>query len=420
MASEKKVYTLYQLNRSIKNALETKAGEEGFWVKAEIANITRSKTGHVYLDFVEERDGARKAAIRGTIWSSAMRIINSQLGDDTETVLSVGSEIVFMCRVTFHEVYGLSLSISEIDLIFMFGELEKRKKEAIGHVKKEGIDRLNKERALPRVVHKIALVGSPGTSGFRDFAHHVLHNEWRFRFEIEVFSAPVQGVEASYKIIEAIHLADETNPDAIVVVRGGGSPLDLDCFNNLELAIAIGNCKNPVLTGIGHETDLCVADIVSHKYFKTPTDVGDFVVERASFFASLLIEIATKVGSRSQAVIFKEQNFSDRAKLLIRELSSKMIIEKRTDYSQMRADIKREFERLLEKQKEAISQFKNIIKLLHPLNTLARGYSVVRVNGTSVSTIAKIKKGDQVDVQLQDGEFSATINELKNNEHEKP
>ena len=385
----------------------------------EIANITNSKTGHVYVDFVEERDGVRKASIRGTIWSSAMRIINSQLGDDTDTVLSVGSEIVFMCRVTFHEVYGLSLSISEIDLSFMLGELEKRKKEAIEHVKKEGIDRFNKERELPRVVHKIALVGSPGTSGFRDFAHHVLHNEWRFRFEIDVFSAPVQGVEASAKIIEAIHLADETNPDAIVVVRGGGSPLDLDCFNNLELAIAIGNCRTPVLTGIGHETDLCVADIVSHRYFKTPTDVGDFVVERASFFASLLIEIATKVGSRSQAVIFKEQSFLERAKLLIRELSSKMIIEKRTDYSQMRADLKREFERLLEKQKEAISQFQNTIKLLHPLNTLARGYSVVRLNGTSVSTIARIKKGDQVDVQLQDGEFSATINELKKNENEK-
>ena len=419
MANEKKVYTLYQLNRSIKNALETKVGEKGFWVKAEIANITRSKTGHVYVDFVEEKEGVRRAAIRGAIWSSAMRTIKSQLGEDTETVLSVGSEIVFLCRITFHEVYGLSLSISEIDLSFMLGELERRKKETIEKVKKNGIDLLNKEISLPRVLHKIALVGSPGTSGFRDFAHHVLHNEWRFRFDIDIFSAPVQGVDASSKIIEAIQKADETKPDVIVVVRGGGSPLDLDCFNNLDLAIVIGNCNTPVLTGIGHETDLCVSDIVANKYFKTPTDVGDFIVERSSNFASLLIEIATKVGSRSQTYLFREQSFLEKAKLLIREQSAKLILEKRSDFSQIKIDLKREVERLLEKQKESISNFQNTIKLLHPKNTLARGYSVVRLNGVSVPSIDGLKIGDDVDIQIKDGEVSATINELKMNDHGK-
>ena len=419
MASEKKVYTLYQLNRSIKNALETKAGKSGFWVKAEIASITESKTGHIYIDFVEEKDGARLAAIRGKIWSSAMRNIKLQLGDYSETILSKGSEIVFLCRVTFHEVYGLSLSISEIDLSFMLGELERRKKETIDHVIKKGIDKLNKELVLPRVIHKIALVGSPGTSGFRDFAHHVLYNEWRYRFDIDVFSAPVQGVEAAPKIIEAIKKADASNLDAIVLVRGGGSPLDLDCFNSLDLAIAIGNCKTPVLTGIGHETDMCVSDIVAHQYFKTPTDVGDFIVERSLLFSSLLIEIATKVGTRSQTAIFREQSFLEKAKLLIREQSSKLIMKKKNDFIQIRIDIKREFERLIEKHKEAISNIQNTIKLLHPRNTLSRGYSVVRLDGVAVPSISNLKKGDDVDVQLKDGEFSATIIELKNIEHGK-
>ncbi|MBM71561.1 MAG: exodeoxyribonuclease VII large subunit [Crocinitomicaceae bacterium] len=419
MTIEKKIYTLYQLNRSIKNTLETKAGDIGFWVKAEIANITKSKTGHVYVDFVEEKNGIRKAAIRGTIWSSAMRSIKSQLAEDTYTVLSKGSEIVFLCRVTFHEVYGLSLSISEIDLSFIIGELERRKKETIEHVKKEGIDKLNKEKELPIVVHNIALIGSPGTSGFRDFAHHVVHNEWRFRFEIDVYSAPVQGVEAASKIIEAIQLADSNKHDAIVLVRGGGSPLDLDCFNNLDLAISIGNCQTPVLTGIGHENDLCVSDIVAHQYFKTPTDVGDFIVERANAFASLLIEIATKVGTRSQTAIFREQRYLDKAKLIIRELALKIILEKKADLSQIRIDLKREFERVVGKQKEAISNIKKTIKLLHPDNTLARGYSIVRLKGISVPSINNIQKDDCVDVQLKDGEFSATINELKKNENGK-
>lgn len=122
MAEEKKVYTLYQLNRSIKHTLETKAGENGFWVKAEIANITSSKVGHVYLDFVEEHNGMRRAAIRGVVWKSSMQSIKNSLGDDITNILKVGSEIVFLCRVTFHEVFGLSLSISEIDLSFMLGD----------------------------------------------------------------------------------------------------------------------------------------------------------------------------------------------------------------------------------------------------------------------------------------------------------
>ncbi|MBM55355.1 MAG: exodeoxyribonuclease VII large subunit [Euryarchaeota archaeon] len=413
MTREKKVYTLYQLNRSIKNALETKAGESGFWVKAEIAQITRSKTGHVYIDFVEERNGVRKAAIRGTIWSSAMRLISSELGSDTDNIISIGSEIVFLCRVTFHEVFGLSLSISEIDLSFMLGELEKRKKETIDHINKEGIDKLNKAKPLPRVIHKIALIGSPGTSGFRDFAHHVIHNEWKFRFDIEVYSAPVQGLEAASNIIKAIKQADDSTSDAIVLVRGGGSPLDLDCFNDLNLAIAIGNCKTPILTGIGHETDTCVADIVAHKYFKTPTDVGDFVVERAISFASLLIEIATKVGSRSQSIIFREHSLLDKSRLGLREFSTNLLTSKRTVLNQISIDLKRDYSRLLEKKKEAISNFKNTIQLLHPQNTLKRGYSVVKSNGVSISSINDLAVNSKVDVQLSDGQFEATINEIK-------
>ena len=204
-----------------------------------------------------------------------------------------------------------------------------------------------------------------------------------------------------------------------MLVRGGGSPLDLDCFNSLDLAIAIGNCKTPVLTGIGHETDMCVSDIVAHQYFKTPTDVGDFIVDRSLLFGSLLIEIATKVGTRSQTAIFREQSFLEKAKLLIREQSSKLIMEKKNDFIQIRIDLKREFERLIEKHKEAISNIQNTIKLLHPRNTLARGYSVVRLDGVAIPSISNLKKGDDVDVQLKDGEFSATITELKNIEHGK-
>ena len=412
MTEEKKVYTLLQLNRSIKNALETKSGHRGFWVKAEIAKVTHTSKGFAYIDFVEESNGVRKAAIKGNIWSSALEKIKAQLGSDFNSVLKAGSEIVFLCRVTFHEVYGLSLSISEIDLSFMLGELERRKKEAIEHIKKEGIDELNKALTLPRVIHKIALVGSPGTSGFRDFCHHVCYNKYQFKFDIEVFRSPVQGAEAPPKIIEALRSADSSGADTIVLVRGGGSPLDLDCFNNLDLAIAIGNLKTPVLTGIGHETDFSVADLVAHEHLKTPTDVGEFVVNRSLKFASLLIEIASKVGSRAITALSRENKFLSNASLLIREMSLKVLSDKKAELGQINIDIKREFERCLSKNSDTLNTIANTIKLLHPSNTLQRGYSIVKSEGKSIRSVDQVSVGDSVEVELTDGFLKATINEI--------
>ena len=408
MTEEKKVYTLLQLNRSIKNALETKSGQKGFWVKAEIAKVTHTSKGFAYIDFVEESNGVRKAAIKGNIWSSALENIKTQLGTDFNSVLKAGSEIVFLCRVTFHEVYGLS----EIDLSFMLGELERRKREAIEHIKKEGIDKLNKALFLPRVIHNIVLVGSPGTSGYRDFCHHVCHNKYLFKFDINVFSTPVQGAEAPSKIIEALKSADSSGADAIVLVRGGGSPLDLDCFNNLDLAIAIGNLKTPVLTGIGHETNFSVADLVAHEYLKTPTDVGEFVVNRSLKFASLLIEIASRVGSRSITALSRENKFLSNASLLIREMSLNVISDKQAELGQINIDIKREFERCLTKNSDTLNTISNTIKLLHPSNTLQRGYSIVKSGGKSIPSISKVSIGDFIEVELADGFIEATINEI--------
>ena len=342
MSEGKKIYTLLQLNRSIKNALETKAGSQGFWVKAEIANLNKAKAGHYYLELVEESDGRKQAAIRGTIWAREVTMITQELGDSADRILSIGSEIVFRCKVIFHEVFGMSLNISEIDLTIMLGELEKRKKATIETITKEGRREMNKMKPLPSVVHKVAIIGSPGTSGFRDFMLHVLKNEYRYRFEIDVIATKVQGAEAAVELKLGLDAATAMNVDVVVMVRGGGSPLDLDCFNDLELAMKMSEMEIPVLTGIGHETDICVADLVAHKFFKTPTDVGDFLVDRTMRFESLLIEIATKVGSRSKEYLSREKKMLDSAKVLLGETPKRMLNEKGLAFENISQDLTRE------------------------------------------------------------------------------
>ena len=418
MSEEKKVYTLHQLARSIKHALETKTGDKGFWVKAEIAKVTFHKSGHVYFDFVQESDGVKKAAIRGSIWKSSLHKIKSDLGNSYDSVIQNGSEIVFRCKVTFHEIHGLNIVISEIDISFMIGELEKRKADTIKTVKSQGVHLLNKQRALPSVIHKIALIGSPDTSGFRDFAHHVIYNEWRFRYEINVISSPVQGAAAAAKLCEALRQATEGKPDVIVLVRGGGSPLDLDCFNDLKLALAIGNTQIPILTGIGHETDFTVADLVSHEYFKTPTDVGDYIVDKTSFFASKLIEIATVIGSRSRFILNREVSFLSNSKILLSELPVKLIAEKLIAFNRIKEDLNKETLRTVEKRKERLANLSNTISLLNPVKTLARGYSIVRNNEKAITSTSQLSLKKEIEIQMKDGFVSAEVTKIKTTNNE--
>jgi exodeoxyribonuclease VII large subunit len=407
--AEKKVFSLYQLNKSIRNTLETKTGNARFWVKAEIAKISISRPGHAYLDLVEEVNGIQQAAIKGNIWRNSFDKINKELGESAESVLKVGSEIVFKCQVSFHEVHGLSLVIEAIDLSFMLGELERRKAEAILKIKSEGIHLLNSSLQLPTVIQKVALVGSPGTSGFRDFVKHVVDNEWLYKYEITVYATSVQGVNAPNQISKAVLQADLEFPDVIVILRGGGSPLDLDCFNDYNLALTISKLKSPVLTGIGHETDFCLADLVSNRYFKTPTDVGDFIVDRTNEFSFLLVDIATRIGSRSKTVLFREHTNLNGAKIILRDIPIRIMNSNQLLLNTLRQDLNRELIRILDRKKEILQNLASTMELLKPSRTLARGFSIVRHNDKAISNALEVQKGDNIDIEFHMGSIKAEV-----------
>ena len=412
--AEKRVFSLYQLNKSIKNTLESKTGNARFWVRAEIAKITVSRTGHAYLDLVEEANGIQKAAIRGNIWRSAFEKIKKELGESSGSVLQVGSEIVFKCSVSFHEVHGLGLLIDSIDLSFMLGELERRKAEAILKIKKDGTHLLNAALPIPLVIQKIALVGSPGTAGFRDFVKHVIDNDFLFKYDINVYAASVQGVEAPTQLSKAILKANKDNPDVIVILRGGGSPMDLDCFNDYTLAIDISKLQVPVLTGIGHESDFSLADLVANRDFKTPTDVGDFIVDRTNSFSSTLVDIATRVGSRSKTVIHREATTLSGARIILRDLPIRILSSRKRLFDTLRLDLNRELFRILERKSETLLGLASTMELLKPSRTLARGFSIVRHQKKAISDTHKVKKGDIIDIELHLGSIEA---EVKNIHH---
>ena len=235
----KKIYTLSQLGESLKRTLEQVTHGRTMWFKAEIAKLSKSPEWTRLPGTGGRSRGQRLAMMKGTIWKTQHAAIRKELGEAADQVLAKGTEIVFTGQVNYHAVYGVSLVIQEIDLSAMVGEAERRKQETLNTLKAEGALERNKALPLPSLIQRIALVGSPGTSGFRDFGVHLLRNDWGLGFDVEVFPASVQGKEAPAALIQALLQAQTAQPDVIVVVRGGGSALDLDAFNDLGLCRAI-------------------------------------------------------------------------------------------------------------------------------------------------------------------------------------
>ncbi len=281
MNQEKKFFSLSTILNRVKSIVDDVIAGNAFWVRVEISQIKEDRRGHVYLDLVENKEGVILAKCRATIWQKNAFEIKQRLAENAKEILKDGSEILCYCEIVFSTVYGLSVNILDVDLSFSLGEVERIKQENLKRLKDNGLLELNARFVLPKVVQKIALISSERTAGHADFVNQLHKNEYGFAFHITSFDCQVQGEYAYLSIIKALKTVNEQNFDAVVVIRGGGAALDLDVFNNYALAETIAKMNIPVLTGIGHETDSTVADFVANRYFKTPSAVAAFMVEKA-------------------------------------------------------------------------------------------------------------------------------------------
>lgn len=281
---EKKWFTLSIILNRVKTIFDNSISGKSFWMKVEIAQIKEDRRGHIYLELVENIDGVVLAKCRATIWNSTASRIMIKLGDQAGKVLKEGTEILCLCDLIYSPVYGMSINILDVDLSFSLGELERQKQETIKKLQQKGLINLNKEREYPIVIQRIALISAKGTAGHEDFVNHLKSNEYGYYFDVDNFDSKVQGENAHISIIERLSQIPENVYDVIVLLRGGGATLDLDVFNNYALAEKIAKSETAVFTGIGHETDVTIADIVANTRFKTPSAVAAFIIERAYQF----------------------------------------------------------------------------------------------------------------------------------------
>ncbi len=339
MASERKVYSLTQLNQSLENHFWSKFGDRTFWVTAEVIKVN-VKSGHYYLELADTKNNVMTAKSFATIWSRSYKLIQEQVGaSELQGILKPGNNVLFALKIEYHAVYGLKLNVLNIDPAYSYGAIEKKRKEVISQLKKANLLDRQKELRMPVIIKRIALIGSPDTSGFTDFNDELLNNHEYNKFIIKVFPVRVQGEQAIPEITNAIVEASCYDADVIVILRGGGSKMDLAIFDDYNIAQAIAKSRLPILTGIGHETDRVVADLVAHMYFKTPTAVASHIHYAVSSFKEIMRDLHDKVIHRAQQLISEEREEFNHLNNYLQHYSRAMTQHWRTVFQQIQNDV---------------------------------------------------------------------------------
>lgn len=386
--------TLLDLQERIKRGIED-AVPSVVWVTAEIGELNNHYSGHCYLDLIDYKQGNRGvvAKARGVIWGSTFRVLKPYFETTAGVPLAKGINVLVKVQVSFSPIYGLALNILDIDPSYTVGELELKRQQTIARLKEEGCMDMNSQLQLPALPRRIAVVSSRTAAGYRDFVKQLQGNEGGFRFTVELFHAQMQGEEAPASVVAALEqiALREDEFDVAVIIRGGGAAMDLVCFDDYNMAVNIAQFPLPVITGIGHDHDFHIADMVAHTWLKTPTAVADFLVEA---FAS-----------QEQFIMHLFQRIS-------LTLAHKISVE-RQRLTRLHDRVQRSVVQKIEGERRKLDMLQMRMDAASPAKILGKGFAIVSVGGKRAS-VGDIVPGSVVKVQLADGTVEFVAGEVKN------
>ncbi|NQU54231.1 MAG: exodeoxyribonuclease VII large subunit [Bacteroidetes bacterium] len=353
-------FTLSQLNESIKDAL-VDAFPATVWVVAEVSELKENRSGHCYLELIEKSENTIIARSRATVWSYTFRMLKPYFETSTGQSFAQGIKILVQVSVEYHPAYGLSLNIKDIDPTYTVGDLALQRKEIINKLQTEGIFDMNKELELPLVPQKIAIISSATAAGFQDFMNQLESNEYGFKFYPKLFEATMQGVETVPSIIHALERIFQYDDffDAVVIIRGGGATADLASFDNYDLAFNITQFSLPVITGIGHEKDDTIIDLVAHTRMKTPTAVAEFLITGVARFYERLVEMENEVIQITRNTVDFQQNKLERIAESLNYTVSGFINEKKTQLTKKGNELQQNVSQFSFKKKYEIHNLKH-------------------------------------------------------------
>jgi exodeoxyribonuclease VII large subunit len=410
--------TLTQLTETIKEAL-TRHLDKSYWVVAEISEIRLNQTGHCYLELIEKEGDLIKSKIKATIWSYNYRNISAWFESLTGSPLMQGMNILANVQVSYHEVYGLSLNIKDIDPNYTLGERERKIKETIKRLMSEGVFDMNKMNILPDVLLNIGVISSSSSAGYGDFMDSIVNS--KLNFEVTLYNATLQGDKAAHSIIKALYKAAKMPHDVVVIIRGGGAQIDLETFNDFDLCNHIAQFPLPIITGIGHERDETISDMVAHTSLKTPTAVAEMLIDRNYNFIdqiygnyNLIIQNAKNILTE-QSSLLREMKHQlkygvslsiSEAKTLIRtsknnlnHLAKDNVLKEKQNLIDLKSILKNEVLAIVIRSKHQLSLQKKSVSLSNPEHVLQRGFTITRVNGKILNAKTLHQAGDVIETQ---------------------
>ena len=451
MEEQRKTLTLFELNALVRQTLELGMPDD-YWVEAELSEVHEVR-GHCYMELIQKDDHNNTPVAKASAkcWASTWRLARPHFERVTGQQLHAGMKVLLKVSAQFHENYGFSWIVTDIDPTYTMGDMARKRQEIIRQLKEEGVFDLQKELQLPMFCQRIAVISSANAAGYGDFVNQLENNDYGFRFHTQLFPAVMQGEGVEQSVIAALNkifarlkkedsslftLHSSLNFDCVVIIRGGGATSDLSGFDTLALAENVANFPLPVITGIGHERDESVLDMVSHTRVKTPTAAAAFLI---SNLKSVLDEIEdceqrihAKVKQRMDMEKIRLLNYAQKIPMLFsvvrtrqEALLGQLLVKMRSSIGYRLQD---ERHRLIVLQNNMqpvlyrkLTDERHLLDLLSqrligldPNRLLKQGYSITLKNGRTVRDVSQLKEGDELETRFENGTVRSVVNQVNN------
>lgn len=407
--------SLYDLNALVRRSLEQCLPDE-YWVQAELSEVrVHPATGHCYVEFVQKdsRSNNLVAKARGVIWNNVFRLLRPYFEESTGQVFTAGIKVLVQVSVGFHELYGLSLTVHDIDPTYTLGDMARRRREILKQLEEEGVLTLNKELPMPELPRRVAVISSATAAGYGDFCHQLTNNPRGYYFHTELFAAAMQGDRVEESMLAALDSINSRADafDVVVIIRGGGATSDLSCFDTYLLAAACAQFPLPIITGIGHERDDTVLDSVAHARVKTPTAAAEYLIARMDEAADRLNDLAVRLYEGVTARLKWERNRLQQCRNCIPTASVRRVSSAKLELLTARKDLHSSVEAVLARHRHKLELLKQRLADASPDKLLARGYSITLKDGKAVKDAALLSPGDRLVTRLYRGEVKSVVDE---------
>lgn len=428
-------YSLLQLQELLRDLVAACPMSQNVWIVAELSDV-RENGGHCYMELLQKdpATGQTLAKARGTIWANLWRRLRADFMQQTGQMFASGMKVMVRVTAGYHPLYGMNLNITAINSSFTMGERERKRREILERLKRDGVIDCNRQLSFPRPTQRIAVISSATAAGYSDFMNQLLRNPRGLRFSVGLFPAIVQGAQTARSVIGQLDAiaARIDDWDCVCIIRGGGATTDLDGFDDYELALNVAQFPLPVIVGIGHERDTTVLDYIACQRVKTPTAAAEFLVDLArreldrllDIGGALLQNVTDAIGGARQQLAYISGILPtaplaavERADRRLDNLTGALSRISTTRLQPLQAHLDRIAYALQSVAGNAtrhaatkLDGYAALIEALSPKATLRRGFSITRMNGAAITDVSHITPGTALETELANGVITSTAN----------